>query len=129
MDSITICQIILGVSIFGALFVFVRNLPLVPEHKVKYIPKEKRVSFKLKRGLSEKKVETVHITHKAQEKLGHRLRIWILKLDNFLSKWLKKTKERNYHLENIYFKKIEESKGPIENKKSKKKVDKRKKRG
>lgn len=123
MDSITICQIILGISIFGALFIFARNLPLLPEHKVKYVPREKRVSFKLKRGFSEKKIETVHVTHKAQERLGHRLKVWILKLDNFLSNWLKRTKERKYHLENVYFKKLKE---PVE-KKKKKKEERRKK--
>jgi hypothetical protein len=120
MELITIFQISFGVSVFGFLFIFFRNLPLIPEYKVKYVPKEKRISFKFKRGVSEGKVKTAHRSHKIQERIGHRLRIWLLKLDNVLSSRLQKIKERRSHLENVYFADVEEEK---EKKKKRKDIE------
>lgn len=117
MPLISIFQIALGISIFGIIFIVVRNLPLVPEYKVKYVPKEKKISFKMRRNISEGRIKTTHKTHKFKEKLGGKIRIWILKLDNFLLSRLQKTRERRMHLENVYFAKIEKFK---KKKKSKK---------
>lgn len=108
MDTISIFQISFYLSFLGMAFIFLRNLPKIAEYKVKYIPKEKRISFKIKRNISEGKIKTIHKTHKIQEKLAHRLRVLILKIDNFLFNWLKNVKEKKFHIENIYFRKPKE---------------------
>lgn len=108
METIEILQISFYLSFLGMIFILARNLPLVAEHKVKYVPKEKRLSFRLKKGFSEGRIKTIHKSHKIQEKIGHRLRISVLKIDNFLSKWLKDVKEKRFHIENIYFKRPKE---------------------
>ncbi|MDD5551792.1 MAG: hypothetical protein PHI88_01335 [Candidatus Pacebacteria bacterium] len=120
MSSIAICQIIFGFSIFGLLFIFSRNLPLIPDYEVKYVPKEKRVSFRLRRNVTEGKIKTSHKAHKFQEKITSRLRVVVLKIDNYLSSRLQKVRERRFHLENIYFKKHK-----IEKKTKDKKEDKK----
>jgi len=120
MHLISIFQIALAVSIFGIVFIVIRNLPLVPEYKVKYIPKEKKISFKVKQNISEGRIKTTHKTHKFKEKVGGKIRIWILKLDNFLLSRLRKTRERRMHLENVYFAKLKKFK---KKKKEKQKED------
>lgn len=104
MDKIFILQISFYFSFLGMIFMIGRNLPLIAEYKVKYVPKEKRLKFRLKRGITESRMKTIHKSHQIQEKIGHRLRISVLKIDNFISRWLKNVKERRFHIENIYFK-------------------------
>jgi hypothetical protein len=118
MELILILQIILGVSVFGILFIIFRNFPLILTHEPKYIPKEKRMFFKLKKGVSEKRMRTSHRTHKWREKIFHRLRILILKLDNILLSYTHKVRERRMHLEKIHFAKKEKRKQKKEAKKS-----------
>lgn len=120
MLLIYIFQIALAVSIFGIIFIIVRNLPLVPEYKVKYIPKEKKISFRLRRGVSEGRIKATHKSHKIKEKIGRKIRIWILKFDNFLISRIQKTRERRMHLENIYFAKLDKIKKRKEKVKRKK---------
>lgn len=119
MLLISIFQIALGVSIFGIAFIVIRNLPLVSDYKVKYIPKEKRISFRVRKNISEGRVKTAHKTHKLKEKTGGKVRIWILKLDNFLLSRLKRTRERRMHIENIYFAKVDKIKKKKRSKKEK----------
>jgi hypothetical protein len=129
MDSIFFLQLSFFFSFLGMAFIFVRNLPLVAEYKVKYISKEKRFTFRLRKNISDSKIKTIHKTHKIQERIGHRLRIFILKIDNILFNWLKNVKEKRFHIENIYFRKPEEGIKESLKKRSIKLKIKRKKRG
>lgn len=110
MSLILIFQILFAVSLFGIIFIIVRNLPLVPDYEVKYIPREKRFFFRFKKNISEKKIKTTHKTHKYRERFIRRLRILILKIDNFLLPYFHKIRERRVHLEKIYFAKREKKK-------------------
>lgn len=127
MDTISFFQLSFYFSFLGMVFIFLRNLPKVAEYKVKYIPKEKRFSFKIKKNIQESRIKTIHKTHKFQEKLAHRLRVFILKIDNFLFNWLKNVKERKFHIENIYFRKPQE--GILKKRSTKKKKLSKIKRG
>ncbi len=108
MSQILLFEIIFAVSFLGAIFIFLRNLPLVAEYQPKYVPKEKRVFFRLKRKAAEKKIQTTHRTHKIREKIIQKIRIIILKIDNFLLSYFQKLRERRMHIEKIYFQKKEE---------------------
>jgi hypothetical protein len=132
MSPIAICQIALAASLGGMLFIFLRNLPLLPEFAPKPIPREKKLSFRLKNNLKKGKIKISEKFHQWGEKNAHRLRILVLKIDNSLTSYLKKARERKIHLEKIHFtrrKKIEETL-PTEKgqKKNKEKIENKKNR-
>jgi hypothetical protein len=112
MSLIIISKIVFSISLFGVIFIFLRNLPLIPDYKPEYVPKEKRFFFRFRKNVSEKKIKTAHKTQKVREKIIHRLRIIILKIDNALLSYFHKLRERRMHLEKVYFVK-RERKGKI----------------
>ncbi len=108
MSQILIAEIIFAVSLFGAIFIFLKNLPLVADYEPKYVPKEKRVFFRFKKNVSDKKIKATHKTHKLREKIIQKTRIIILKIDNLLLSYFRKMRERRMHIEKIYLQKKEE---------------------
>lgn len=108
MSLLLLFEIVFGVSLFGMIFIFIRRMPLIADYEPKYIPKEKRAFVRFRKNVSEKRIETKHKTHKFREKIIQRLRISILKFDNFLLSYFKKMRERRMHLEKVYFAKREE---------------------
>ena len=48
MNTIFICQLILIVAFVGIVFIFLRNFPLLVEFEPRPVPKEKRISYKIK---------------------------------------------------------------------------------
>ncbi|MCD6094503.1 hypothetical protein J7J39_01180 [bacterium] len=103
MSSIFICQIIFAISLLGMLFIFLRNLPLLVEFEPDSIPKEKGLSFRLRNKLRKNKERINEKFRQISEKNIHRLRVRILKIDNFLTSYLNKLQERKIHLEKLQF--------------------------
>lgn len=101
MSLILICQIIFGASLFGILFIFLRNLPLLVEFEPRPIPKEERLIFKFKKGFLRFKDKFSGKFQRAREKTAHKIRILVLKIDNFLTSYLKKAQEQRRHQKKI----------------------------
>ena len=105
MSLITICQIIVGASLAGMLFIFLRNLPLLAEFKPKPILPERKFFNRIKYNLGKTKTKVEEIFHKFVEKNSHKLRIFILKTDNFLISRARQAREKKIHFAKINFKK------------------------
>jgi hypothetical protein len=97
MNNIFICQIVLGVSLFGMLFIFLRNLPLLLEFEPKPIPKEDKFSFKIKIKYNSIQKKVKDSFNHWQEKNLRKMRIWNLKIDNFLNAYLDKIRKQKLH--------------------------------
>jgi len=105
MSLITICQIIIGASLAGMLFIFLRNLPFLAEFEPKPILPEKKFFNRIKYNLGKTKTKVGEIFHKFVEKNSHKLRIFILKTDNFLISRARQAREKKIHFAKINFKK------------------------
>jgi len=105
MPLITIFQIIIGASLAGMLFIFLRNLPLLAEFKPKPILPERKFFNRIKYNFGKTKTKVGEIFHKFVEKNSHKLRIFILKTDNFLISRIRQAREKKIHFAKINFKK------------------------
>ncbi|HRR39391.1 MAG TPA: hypothetical protein P5570_01370 [Candidatus Paceibacterota bacterium] len=111
MNTIFICQLILIVAFVGIVFIFLRNFPLLVEFEPRPVPKEKRISYKIKNNWNNfQKTIGNNFSH-WQEKTLRRTKVWMLKIDNSITS----------HLDSIRKQKIHFSKKQKESKSNKKK--------
>lgn len=101
MSLILICQIIFSVSLSGILFIFLRNLPLLIDFEPQPVPEEKKLIFRCKKGFLRFKNKFSGKFQTAREKTVHKIRILVLKIDNFLTSYLKKAQEQRRHQKKI----------------------------
>lgn len=101
MTPISVCQIFVGVSIFGMLFMIVRKLPLIASFRSRSVKEEKKISFLLKNKFNEGEMRVKGKIHQWGEKRAHQLRVWVLKIDNILTLYLQKAREQKKHIERI----------------------------
>ena len=97
MKIISIFQIIFSLSLFGIIFIFLRNLPVLVEFEPQPIPREKKFYFRCKKRVLVIKEKLSDKFHQFREKNLHRLKVLTLKMDNFLTSYLKKTREIRLH--------------------------------
>jgi len=114
MNIIFICQIAFGISVFGILFILLRNLPVLVEFEPRPIPKNKKLYFRLKKGFLIVKQKSGEKFHRLRERNLHRLKVWTLKVDNFLTSYLKRTQERRLHQKRSHSEKKEREKSKSE---------------
>jgi len=97
MEIISIFQIIFSLSLFGIIFIFLRNLPILVDFEPQPIPREKKIYFRCKKRFVIIKEKLIDRFHQFREKNLHRLKLLTLKMDNFLTSYLKKTREIKIH--------------------------------
>ena len=133
MNSILACQIVLAVSLGGMLFIFLRVLPLLPEFKPKPVSEEKKPSFRLKAGFEATRKKIGGGFHQWGKRSAHRIKVLVLKVDNFLTSYLKKAREKEIYLEKIHLSRRKKTERTLElekvskRKKSKKRLEIKKK--
>lgn len=94
MNAILLFQVFSAISLAGIIFIFLRNLPLLCEFEPVPVLKEEKLTFRLKKTVKETKLKSRERFHLWSEKTAHKLRLIVLKIDNFLSSYLKKIRER-----------------------------------
>lgn len=94
MNIIFALQFIFGTSLVGMLFIFLRNLPLLCEVEPLQVSKEASFSFRLRKEIKETSNKSSEKFHRWSEKILHKLRLNLLKIDNSLFSCLKKIRER-----------------------------------
>ena len=125
MALIAICKIILVFSFAGMLFIFLRVLPLFSDFKPKSVPEEKKFSFRFKARIEIIRKKIGGRFNQWGKKSAHRIKVLVLKIDNSLTSYLKKAREKEIYIEKIHLsrkKKLE--KGNKKSCKIKKKVKK-----
>jgi len=131
MTLIAVCKIILACSLGGMLFIFLRVLPLLPEFKPKLVPEEKKFFFRLETRINAGRRRIGEKFYRWGRKNAHRIRILVLKIDNFLTSYLKRAREKEIHFEKVHLsrrKKIEKVPKPekaLKRKRSKKRLKKK----
>ncbi|MFH0987314.1 MAG: hypothetical protein V1841_00235 [Patescibacteria group bacterium] len=116
MSLILIFQIIFSLSLLVVLFIFLRNLPFLVEFEPRSLSKEEKLTFRLRRKISSAGGRISEAVHKVREKMVHRLKVSTLKIDNFLTSYLKKTREIRLQKKKNGDKSAEKSKAATESK-------------
>jgi len=95
--SLNLSQFLERKNFFGIIFIFLRNLPVLVEFEPQPIPREKKFYFRCKKRFLIIKEKLSDKFHQFREKNLHRLKVLTLKMDNFLTSYLKKTREIRLH--------------------------------
>lgn len=97
MTIVFLCQIVLGITLFGMFFIFLRTLPLLVEFESKVVSEKETLPFRIKKSYNNFQKKIKNSFNHWQEKNLHRMRIWNLKIDNFLNAYLDKIRKQKLH--------------------------------